>query len=328
MLRLQTIDLIEDSSFVNINREDLMLILQQDHLNIHEIELKLVSAVIRWGHAHKDSTHDSVKDVIGPDMFRFLTFKPKECACIFFQSGIITQEEKVAILANICEYTDYPLPDTISKCKDIRKIDTLITEKHLLSLTLNSLPQSLGSLINTGEKSCILSFSPSKSFWLQGVEFFTRKTFGRKRKLNDSSNLGDDYNENIAFFFSKITKQENSNLETSQMLVKTNFTGLCFTDSTATIKFEYPVFIESSALLTYKIKMILNKEDSTGNTIFYHQHTHTVTSSKYRETELSLEYGSQENATIFVSLLFYSPFNISSENDSSDDETELAMEAS
>jgi len=174
----QTLDVIEENTWLDIERATLVIILSKDSLAAPES--LMFDAMDRWAAKECERrgmniTGDTKRIVLGDavHLIRYLALSAAEFAAGPAQSGILLQQESFSILMNISCPGSWELPDHMAKIAEARRDPGRVVEvlqncgsKHWCKRAMMQEPHCL----NTSILDCSVTFTVDKDVWIHGIE--------------------------------------------------------------------------------------------------------------------------------------------------------------
>ena len=182
----QTLDIVEESSWEEVDRTTLVTVLSKDHLAAPESIL--FDAMDRWAARECDrrgvkKTGDNKRNMLSEAVYliRYLSFSAAEFAAGPAQSGILLQQESFSILMNISCPGSWELPEHMARIAEPRRepgrgsgpmegatghILTDCGKKHWCKRAMMQEPHCL----NTSILDCSVTFTVDKDVYIHGIE--------------------------------------------------------------------------------------------------------------------------------------------------------------
>eukprot|EP00092_Neocalanus_flemingeri_P027539 GFUD01029878.1.p1 GENE.GFUD01029878.1~~GFUD01029878.1.p1 ORF type:complete len:558 (-),score=157.37 GFUD01029878.1:326-1999(-) len=263
----QTMDVIEENTWEDIERTTLVVILNKDSLAAPEAIM--FDAMDRWAGKEcerrgMNSTGDTKRIVLGDALYliRYLSLSAAEFAAGPAQSGILLQQESFSILMNISCPGSWELPDHMAKIAEARRDPGRVVEvlqdcgsKHWCKRAMMQEPHCL----NTSILDCSVTFTVDKDVWIHGIEVPSQVTDVPEQLTLESlqppveglpiiCHSSHGYNE---LLYAHLLDGE------GQRLTYTHFTAKVNWNSMIEITFNRSVKINANKV--YRIGMVLNK---------------------------------------------------------------------
>lgn len=263
----QTMDVIEENTWVDIERSTLVIILSKDSLAAPESVM--FDAMDRWAGKECERrgmnlTGDTKRIVLGDavHLIRYLALSAAEFAAGPAQSGILLQQESFSILMNISCPGSWELPDHMAKIAVARRDPGRVVEvlqncgsKHWCKRAMMQEPHCL----NTSILDCSVTFTVDKDVWIHGIEVPSQVTDVPEQMTLESMtppveglpiicHSSHGYSE---LLYAHLLDGE------GQRLTYTHFTAKVNWNSMIEITFNRSVKINANKV--YRIGMVLNK---------------------------------------------------------------------